>query len=210
MQKGTGKFITVEGCEGVGKTTQVKLLSEYCSAHGIDAVFTREPGGTPIAEQIRNIILESSNISLDPYSELLLYAAARKQHTEELIKPALQKGKLVFCDRYIDSTMAYQGYGRGLDKAVITLLNRLASAGTVIDCTVFLDVNPDAGFIRKGGADASDRIENEGLEFHRRVYGGFKAIAKENPDRFISFTAKGTKFETSEEIISALKQRGVF
>jgi dTMP kinase len=210
MQKHSGKFITIEGCEGVGKSTQAKMLADYCLQRGIDAVFTREPGGTLTAEKIRDVILDPLNTSLDPYAELLLYSAARRQHTEELIKPALTSGKIVFCDRYTDSTMAYQGYARGLDKTVIALLNRIAASGVDIDLTIFLDVAPDAGFSRKGGADKSDRIEGESIEFHRRVYDGYKAIALGDPDRFVSFTAQGTKFETSAMIIDALKKRGIF
>ena len=121
-----GKFITIEGCEGVGKSTQLKKLREYFQSKGIDAVFTREPGGTEIAEQIRAIILNPSNTEMTPVTELLLYTASRRQHTEELIIKSVSEGKVVICDRYADSTMAYQGWGRNLDKSLIEKLNALA------------------------------------------------------------------------------------
>ncbi|MCL2061320.1 MAG: dTMP kinase [Firmicutes bacterium] len=209
MKNTSGKFITIEGCEGVGKSTQTRFLREYCEKFSIDAVFTREPGGTPISEQIRAVILDAAHQSMDSLTELLLYAAARRQHTAEIIAPALAAGKIVFCDRYSDSTLAYQGYARGIDKQIINVLNRFAMGETEIDYTIFMDVHPKNGFLRKGGANASDRLENEGLAFHEKVYGGFKEIEKSAPHRFLSFKATGTKFETHALIIAALKERGV-
>ncbi len=204
-----GKFITIEGWEGGGKSTQTRLLKEYCEKNGIDAVFTREPGGTPVAEKIRAVILDPGCAAMDGLAELFLYAASRRQHTAELIAPALNAGKTVFCDRYADSTLAYQGYARGLDKTVIQLMNRWAMGDVKIDRTVFIDVLPAAGFLRKGGADQTDRLENEGLEFHERVYQGFKEIEKAEPGRFISVTASGTKYETHAEIVARLKEAEV-
>ena len=135
-----GKFVTIEGCDGVGKSTQVRLLKERFEREGIDAVFTREPGGTPIAEKIRGIILGAGNSEMDGLTELFLYEASRRQHTLEIIEPALQSGRLVVCDRYIDSTLAYQGYGRGLDTDRIRKLNEWAMGDAKIDLTLFLNV----------------------------------------------------------------------
>lgn len=203
-----GKFITFEGCEGVGKTTQVRLLKEYCADNSVDAVFTREPGGTPISEQIRDIIMDNANGDMDPVCELMLYAAARRQHTVRIILPAINNGKTVFCDRYIDSTMAYQGYARGVDKSTVSALNDYAMGGMRPDYTVFIDVDPEKGFARKGGA-AGDRLESENLDFHKRVYDGFRHIFAEQSDRALIIDASGTKYETHGKIIDALKQKGV-
>lgn len=205
-----GKFITLEGCEGVGKSTQTRFLKEYCIKNSILAFFTREPGGTDIAEKIRHIVLDADNKDMDSITELLLYIASRRQHTEKLIKEKLEQGCIVFCDRYIDSTMAYQGYARGLDKDMIAKLNEWAMGDTKIDYTIFMNVSPRDGFSRKGGVDKSDRLELEGVEFHKKVYEGFCAIASNEPKRVINIVASGTKFETHDKIVKALKERGVF
>ena len=204
MTKKPGKFITVEGCEGVGKSTQIALLKEYCAAQKIDAVFTREPGGTPIAERVRSVILDPNCVGMDALTELFLYAAARRQHTQEFILPSLQAGKTVFCDRYTDSTLAYQGYGRGIDKDIIRTLNTWALAEVQISRTLFIDVNPRDGFLRKGGRDLSDRLENESIEFHERVYEGFCAIAAEEPNRVLRLDGSGTAQQVFSRILSAL------
>lgn len=205
-----GKLITFEGCEGAGKSTQINFLKEYCAEHKIDAVFTREPGGTPIAEKIRQVILDAENKEMDALAELLLYAAARAQHVAELIVPALNAGKLVVCDRFTDSTVAYQGYARGFDTARIEALNTLALNGIAVDLTVFLDVPPDAGFIRKGGADAGDRLENESLDFHRRVYKGYQSQINAQPERFLVIASAALKKEeTFQRIVEGLKKRGI-
>lgn len=204
-----GKFITIEGCEGVGKSTQLRLLKEYCEQKGINALFTREPGGCAISEKIRNVILDSQNAEMSDMTELLLYCAARSQHTETVIKPALESGVTVFCDRYCDSTAAYQGYARGIDWSTVRQLNSAAMCGVKIDCTVFIDVSPEKGFARKGGAKDDDRLERETLEFHKKVYAGFKNIIEKEPERFLCFKAEGTKYETHELIVNALKERGI-
>ncbi len=204
-----GKFITIEGCEGVGKSTQLRLLQEYCAKNGIEALFTREPGGCEIAEKIRNVILDADNREMTDMTELLLYCAARSQHTEQIIKPALARGVTVFCDRYSDSTAAYQGYARGIDIATVHALNAAAMGDVTVDYTIFIDVSPDAGFARKGGAQETDRLECEALDFHRKVYAGFRAIAEKEPARFLCFAARGTKYETHAEIVRVLAERGV-
>lgn len=204
-----GKFITIEGCEGVGKSTQLALLKEYFASNGIDAVFTREPGGTDIAEQIRGIILNAENKALTPVTELLLYASARRQHTEEKILKALSEGKVVVCDRYADSTVAYQGYARNLDKDLIEKLNEIAMAGVKIDLTLFLDLAPELGFARKGGADKNDRLENEKIDFHKRVYEGFVAIAEKDKDRVVRIDSSKSVDEVFAQIVSAMKKAGI-
>ena len=204
-----GKFITIEGCEGVGKSTQLALLKEYFENKGIDAIFTREPGGTPIAEQIRSIILNAENKALTPVTELLLYAAARRQHTEEKIKKALEEGKVVVCDRYADSTVAYQGYARNLDKDLIESLNKIAKANVKIDLTLFLDLDPEKGFARKGGADKNDRLENEKIDFHKRVYQGFVDIAEKDKQRVARIDSSVSKEEVFEQIVKALEKAGI-
>ena len=204
-----GKFITIEGCEGVGKSTQLKFLREYFEKEGVDAVFTREPGGTELAEKIRKVILDADNKEMTDITELLLYAAARRQHTEELIIPAIKAGKVVVCDRYADSTTAYQGYARGIDKEIIRSLNETAMAGVKIDVTLFLDLSPEKGFARKGGADKKDRLENEKLSFHNKVYEGYCAIADADPDRVKRIDASLAADEVFESVKQVLKEIGI-
>lgn len=204
------KFITLEGCEGVGKSTQIKLLQQYCSDHKIDAIFTREPGGTDISEKIRHIILDPENIKMDSMTELLLYTASRRQHVKEFIEPSLKSGKIVFCDRFIDSTLSYQGYARGLDINTIIYLNNIAMGELKIDLTLFLDIDSQTGFKRKGGIDANDRLEKEGFAFHEKVYKGFKEISKANTTRFCEVDASGNIITTHTKIINILKNKNIF
>lgn len=204
----SGRFVTVEGCEGVGKSTLIAGLKEYFAREGYDAAFTREPGGTPAAERIRSIILDP-DCPVTPHAELMLYAAARAQHTEELILPALRAGKIVVCDRYSDSTLAYQGYARGLGAEVCERLSALSERGAKIDLTLFLDLSPEKGFARKGGADKGDRLEKESLDFHMRVYEGFREIARRNPRRVVSIDASRGADEVLSLSIAAMKERGI-
>ena len=205
----TGKFVTIEGCEGVGKSTQVRKLKEYLSLRGIEAVFTREPCGTPVSEQIRGVILNPENKDMDDVTELLLYVAARRQHTQRFIKPELESGNIVFCDRYVDSTTAYQGYARGLGAEEVERLNALAVGDVKIDLTIFLDFPPEKAFARKGGRDTGDRLENEKMEFHKRVYEGFCKIAEKEPCRVVRLDASGAKEQTHEKIVKLLIERGI-
>ncbi len=203
-----GKFITFEGCEGSGKSTQLRLLSEYLDKLGVDYILTREPGGSEIAEQIRNIILNGKNTAMCDECEALLYAAARVQHLKEKIAPALDKGKLVICDRYVDSSLAYQGYARGLGREYIENINSLALERFAPDLTVFLDISPAEAFKRKHGADPDDRMEQMGLEFHTRVYNGYKALMEIAP-RICAVDCLGSKYETQANIRALLKAKGV-
>lgn len=204
-----GKFITFEGCEGVGKSRQIKLLEEYLSKNQIKYYLTREPGGNPVSEQIRNVILDGRNTTMTDECEALLYAAARVQLLKEVIKPRLDNGELVFCDRYIDSSLAYQGYARGLGVEFVEKINDYAIKNFTPDYTVFLNLPPEQAFKRKGGVDKTDRLELSGMEFHNKVYEGYLALAKKYSDRFIVIDASGEKEETQQKIIDALKEKGV-
>ena len=204
-----GKFITFEGCEGVGKSRQIKLLEEYLSKNQIKYYLTREPGGNPVSEQIRNVILDGKNTTMTDECEALLYAAARVQLLKEVVKPKLDNGELVFCDRYIDSSFAYQGFGRGLGLEFVENINSYALKNFSPNYTVFLNLPPEQAFKRKGGVDKNDRLELSGMDFHNRVYEGYLALAKKYSDRFIVIDASGTKEQTHAKIVSALKEKGV-
>lgn len=183
-------FITFEGIEGCGKTTQESRLSEMLAEKGYPVVVTREPGGCAIAEQIRAILLDAENRALVPLAELLLYAAARAQHVEEVIRPALAADKIVICDRFTDATAAYQGYGRSLDIALIGELNRMATGGITPDLTILLDCPEEVGLsramarINSGQGAREERFELESLRFHRAVRDGYLRLAAAEPNRF--------------------------
>lgn len=203
-----GKFITFEGCEGSGKSTQLRLLGEYLRSAGVDFLMTREPGGSVIAEDIRKIILNGSYTQMCAECEALLYAAARIQHLKEIVEPALASGKLVICDRYVDSSFAYQGYARGLGVEFIAAINAFAIKNYPPDLTVFLDISPKDAFARKHGADPADRMEAAGPEFHSKVYQGYKSLLAKYP-RFCAVDCGGTKFETAENIKKLLKAKNI-
>ena len=203
-----GKFVTFEGCEGSGKSTQLRFLGEYLKETGVDFIMTREPGGSPIAEDIRKIILNGSYTEMCDECEALLYAAARLQHLKEVVEPALSAGKLVICDRYVDSSFAYQGYARGLGAEFIKNINSFALEKYPPDLTIFLDISPKDAFARKHGADPTDRMEKMGLEFHQKVYEGYKKLQKEYP-RFVAVDCSGTKYETAENIKNLLKAKAI-
>ncbi len=185
-----GPFITFEGIEGSGKSTQIVLLANYLSAHGKSVTLTREPGGTSIGDQIRKILLDPSNTSLDPKAELLLYAAGRAQHLAELVVPERAAGRIVLCDRFSDATLAYQGYGRGLDLGLIRSLDKIVTDGIRPDLTILLDIDAATGLARargrnsRGGLEAEARFENEQLSFHERVRQGYLDLARSEPERF--------------------------
>ena len=204
-----GKFITFEGCEGVGKSRQVKLLSAYLEQNNIKHIVTREPGGSIVSEQIRSIILDEKNGNMTDSCEALLYAAARVQLLEEKIKPLLDDGYLVICDRYVDSSFAYQGFARGLGLDFVKSINGYALENFKPDITLFLDLPPEQAFKRKGGIDKNDRLEMQGLEFHNKVYEGYKTVAKIFNDRVCTIDASGTKEQTHNKIINALKDKGI-
>jgi len=180
--KYSGVFITIEGPDGCGKSTQADLLVEYLRSVGYIVVHTREPGGVSIAESFRKILLDPQNM-ITPLTELLLYSAARAQHTEELILPEVQHGKIVVCERYTDATLAYQGYGRGLSLKMISTLNKIASSGVKPDMTVYLDIDTAKGLENVKNRVSVDRLEAEGLKFHDKVRKGYLEIAREDPAR---------------------------
>ena len=202
-------FITLEGCEGVGKSRQIRMLEEYLIQNGIKYYLTREPGGTPISEQIRSVILDGKNVSMTDECEALLYASARVQLLKENVKPRLERGELVLCDRYIDSSFAYQGYARGLGLEFVQKINDYAIKNFMPDYTIFLNLTPIDAFKRKGGVDTGDRVELSGMEFHNKVYQGYLELTKIYKDRFIVIDASGSRHETHQKIISALKEKGV-
>ncbi len=202
-------FITIEGCDGVGKTHQTRRLKEYCEQMGYDVVFTREPGGSDIAEQIRRVILDAANCDMDDMCEAFLYAAARIQHLKDIVKPALRQGKTVFCDRFVHSSYVYQGLGRGLGLDKIVQLNRIAVGEYMPEFTVFLDLSPEQAFMRKGGADKSDRMEAVDFSFHQQVYQGYKALIQAEPDKFEVIDASGSAEQTQRLLRQALARRGV-
>lgn len=183
-------FITFEGIEGSGKTTQIRLLNERMTKQGHQVVVTREPGGCPIADRIRSILLDPENSALVPRAELLLYAAARAQHVSEIIRPALQAGSTVLCDRFTDATLAYQGYGRRLDHGLIKQLNQLASEEIQPDLTLLLDLPVEQGLGRAlqrevlAQDSTEGRFEREAVEFHQRVRSGYRTLADQDPERY--------------------------
>ncbi len=203
-----GKFITFEGCDGCGKSTQLKMLSDYLTEQNIPHIFTREPGGGQISEQIRSILLSGKNMEMTDECEALLYAAARVQHLHDRVEPALAEGKLVICDRYVDSSLAYQAFARGLGVDFVEKINAYALENYLPDLTVFIDLTPEAAFLRKKGADENDRMELAGMAFHQRVYAGYSLLAKQNPHRIASVNGEQTPDEIFSEVVELLKQRG--
>ncbi len=198
-------FITFEGCEGVGKSTQLKMIKDYAEQTGQRIVFVREPGGTEISEQIRKIILSTANTAMTPVCEALLYAAARAQLVNEVIRPALDKGLTVICDRYIDSSVAYQGYARGLGAKLVKDINAPAVGNCMPDYTVFINLHPSQSFRT---IKLDDRFEHETALFHEKVYEGFIAEAQASPERFIMIKPDLDRNKTGKAIINALKERG--
>jgi dTMP kinase len=182
-----GIFVVFEGGEGAGKSTQVRLLRAAVERAGYDALVTREPGGTLVGEQIRSLLLDPATRNLSDRAEALLYAAARAQHVEEVIRPALEKGAVVLCDRFIDSSVVYQGVARGLGDTQVAELNRWGTADLQPDLTIVLDVDAAEGLRRAG--DSPDRLENEGVAFHRTVNEGFRRRAAAHPDRYLLIDA---------------------
>ena len=203
-----GKFITFEGCDGCGKSTQLKMLSAYLTENNIPHIFTREPGGGKISEEIRQILLNGKNMEMTDECEALLYAAARVQHLSDRVEPALAKGELVVCDRYVDSSLAYQAYGRGLGVDFISKINSFALEKYLPDVTVFINLSSEAAFARKKGADENDRLEQAGRDFHKRVYDGYCTLAQQNPDRYVVIDGAQTPQEIFNDVIKALKEKG--
>jgi len=197
-----GFFITFEGSDGCGKSTQSLLLVKKLKQNSFDVVRTREPGGTVVAETLRKILLDPKS-RISPLAELFLYEAGRAQHTEEIVLPALRKGRVVICERYADATVAYQGFGRGLDIKMIMNLNKMATEGLDPDLTVYLDEDVRVGLAR-AGKRGKDRLEKENLLFHKRVRGGYIWLTKKFPKRFVRIDANGSIQEISKRIFDAV------
>jgi dTMP kinase len=200
-------FITFEGIEGCGKTTQLGLLQERLEAEGYAVEVTREPGGTPIAEAIRAILLDPANTAMFPRTELLLYEAARAQHVEERIRPALEAGRVVLCDRFFDSTTAYQGAGRCLPPEKVAWLHQFAIRGIMPDITLLLNLPVDMGMRRIAGRGLCDRLEAEDTVFHERVRRAFLALAEESPERIVRLDATAPAEAVGEAVWQAVAPR---
>jgi dTMP kinase len=204
-------FITFEGIEGCGKTTQVKRFVKRLKGLGISQVTTLEPGGTRIGKGIRKILLDSRNKNLSPLTELILYAADRAQHVEEVIKPALDEGKWVICDRYFDATVVYQGIARGQDMKLIQVLNEQVTKGIQPDVTFLLDCPVDMGLHRAlerneaQSQKGQDRFERETIDFHRAVRDGYLDLARKNQDRFVIVDATLPKDEVEKKIFQHIE-----
>lgn len=193
-----GFFITFEGGDGSGKSTQISILRESLIEKGYDVILTREPGGTDISEKIRELILDPENGEMEDITEAYLYAAARAQLVRQLIKPALEEGKVVICDRFVDSSIAYQGFGRGLGDAV-GVINTYAVDDCMPDLTILLKLDPERGSSRIAGRE-HDRIEQASDDFHRKVYEGYLKLEEKYPDRILGVDASGTIQEIADEI----------
>ncbi len=204
-----GKLITFEGCEGCGKSTQVRLLKEYLEKTNQPFIDTREPGGTAISEKIRSVILDKDNAEMVDECEALLYAASRCQLLKQKVLPALEEGKIVIIDRYFDSSFAYQAYARGLGYDFVARANAFAIENAMPDLTVFFDIDPYHAFIRKGGADTKDRLELAGIEFHGKVYEGYKSLIAKFPQRIVSVDANKSLEEVQSSLLSLLKDKGM-
>lgn len=193
-------FITLEGPEGSGKTSQIPRLAEALRRAGYEVLTTREPGGTPIGDQIRKVLFDLGNKGMQPRSEILLFQASRAQLVEEVIRPALAAGQVVLCDRYADSTMAYQGHGHGTDLGQLAEIVRFATGGLKPDLTLFLDITPAEGLQRRDAGGDWNRLDDYDMAFHERVYAGYQALIKAEPERWVRVDAARTPDEIAAEL----------
>jgi dTMP kinase len=203
-------FISFEGPDGSGKTTQAHLLVPWLRDRGHEVVCTREPGGTPIGDQIRGVLHDPCNTAMDPRAEFLLYSASRAQLVSQLIRPALDAGRWVVCDRFYDSSIAYQGYGRQLDLEALHAITRFATRGLVPDLTLYLDIPPDRGLQRrlKGGGEWN-RLDREALNFHHRVRNGYLELARRETERWVVIDGDRPAEVVQAEIQALVEARGV-
>lgn len=206
-----GKFISFEGPDGAGKTSVMRQitadLKEQLGSNGV--VYTREPGGNHIAEQIRDVLFDADNTDMDPRTEALLFAAARRQHLVADILPALQNGKVILCDRYVDSSIAYQGAGRGLGEENIWQINQFAIDGLMPELTIYLDIDSELGLqrIAQNRADEVNRLDEEKLSFHRKVRSAYQKLAQENPQRIVTIDASQPLDQVILQVQQAIHQR---
>ncbi|WP_276576051.1 dTMP kinase [Oceanirhabdus seepicola] len=204
-----GLFITLDGCEGTGKTTQVELLNKYLKDRGINCINTREPGGIDISEQIREVILNKENTAMDSVTEAMLYAASRRQHMVERVIPALESGITVLCDRFIDASLVYQGYSRGIGIDEVMKINEPAIEGYMPDLTILLDIEPAVGLKRIHSNENREinRLDLEGIAFHEKVREGYMLIAKQYPQRIKTVDASGCIEDVHKKIIEVIENR---
>ncbi len=201
-------FITLEGPEGAGKTTQLRALAGFLHDCGYDVVTTREPGGTAIGDQIRSVLHDTVNTAMSPTAEMLLYSASRAQLVAEVIRPALAAGRVVLCDRYADSTLAYQGYGRGLDGDMLATLTAIATNGLRPDLTLLLDLDVARGLARRRDeGEEMNRLDLEALDFHRRVRDGYLVLAAAEPDRWVCIDADRPADEVQADVRRVVLER---
>lgn len=202
-----GIFITIEGPDGSGKTTIIQMLAENLMKEGFEVMATREPGGIEIAEQIRKVILDTDNTAMDPRTEALLYAAARRQHLAEKVKPALEKGKIILCDRFVDSSLAYQGHARGLGIDEVYSINEFAIENMMPQLTLYFDVSPEVGLerINKNKGREVNRLDLENLEFHQKVREGYMILAERFPERIVKVDASKQLDAVYEEAEAKIK-----
>ncbi len=201
-------FITLEGPEGAGKTTQLRDLAGFLRHRGLSVVTTREPGGTAIGDQVRHVLHDTANAAMSPTAEVLLYAASRAQLVAEVIRPALAAGHIVLCDRYADSTTAYQGYGRGLNRDDLAALTAIATGGLRPDLTLLLDLEVERGLARRRDrGEEMNRLDLETVEFHRRVRDGYLALAAAEPARWLRIDADRPSAEVQAELRQAVLAR---
>jgi dTMP kinase len=203
----TGLFISFEGPDGSGKTTQADVLALFLRKRGVPIVETREPGGTPVGEQVRHVLLAPGGAPMTPLVMALLLSAARAQHVHDVIRPALDSGQTVICDRYADSTLAYQGYGMGLELEQVRTLTSIATAGLQPDLTVYVDVTPEVGLARMAARGGRDRLDSETLEFHQRVRNGYRALMDQDPDRWIRIDGAQSPDQVHAEVVRAVQSR---
>lgn len=202
-------FVTFEGGEGSGKSTVLKKVDALLREEGYETVLSREPGGTPISEEIRNVILDRKNTNMDPRTEALLYAASRRQHLVEKIWPALKEGKIVLCDRFLDSSLAYQGGARGLGIDEILKVNEYATEGTLPDLTILFDIEPEKGLARIAANQGREvnRLDLEKISFHEGVRATFQSLAKRFPDRYVVIDASQSLENVVSDAYKAIKSR---
>ena len=201
-----GLFITFEGGEGSGKTTVCKYVYQQLLEAGFDVIYTREPGGSNIAEQIRNIILSVENTEMDCRTEALLFAASRRQHLAEKVLPALEAGKIVICDRFVDSSLVYQGYARGIGIDEVMTINQFAIDNHMPDRTIYLDVTPEVGITRIHSRSDLDRLDIESMTFHHNVHEGYKLVCEKYPDRIMVIDADQDEDTVKEEAINMVME----
>jgi dTMP kinase len=204
-------FISFEGMDGSGKTTQVNLAAEVLRKRGYEVLLTREPGGTAVGDRIRTILMDKETSQLNPRAELLLFNASRAQLVDEVIRPHLARGGVVICDRYIDSSIAYQGYGHGIDLQYVIDAVSIATDGLLPELTIYLDITPEEGLKRRASAslfgEEFNRIDAMALEYHQRVYNGYIEIGRSQPERWLRVDASQPMEQVHKDIVKTLKQR---